>query len=74
MHLDKILWKGPPIFYPRGEGSYGLIMGKRHYLFSCTGELESMNSVSEPVLNMVLDKIKPQSVTAPAAFIAKIKE
>ena len=53
--MPELFWNGEPIFYRRAIG-FGLVIGGLHYRFDRDGKLVALDGLTQPVLNMLLEK------------------
>jgi hypothetical protein len=51
-----LMWTGEPVIYLRERG-HGCVIGRYLYLFDTEGRLESMQTISRPVLQRLLTSV-----------------
>jgi hypothetical protein len=69
-----LTWTGDPVIYRRKRG-HGCVIGRYLYLFDTEGRLESMQTISRPVLQRLLTSMygdgAPQMLAARLRAVAE---
>jgi hypothetical protein len=67
--MDRSLfWTGEPLIYKRPNG-IGLVFGGYQYLFDGAGKLESMQTITRPVISAILSALYPNPGAMMAAHL-----
>ena len=65
-----LTWTGEPVIYRRERG-HGCVIGRYLYLFDTEGRLESMQTISRPVLQQLLTSMYGDG--APQLLAARLR-